>query len=299
MTLTVETGAGVPGANGLCTVAFVTTYLTNQGRETENSWSTSTTTVQEAAIVKATAYIEQRFGRQFLGIRANTSIVGRVADGEVTFAGLPTDADTITIGQKAYRFVTTLAQENDVLIGATAADCAEALKDAIAGDATDAAVHEDTLANYEVSASRTDAVVTVVAVQYGLSGNSIVFSESATNVTISPSGGFLTGGLDTGRQPLSFPRLGLYDRDGLAVLSVPVQVKQAVAEYAVRSLAATLAADPTVDASGARVQRSRKKIGPLEKETEFVDGAATVSFRKYPAADALLAEFVASGGTYR
>lgn len=299
MTLVVETGGGVPGANAYCTAAFVTTYLTNQARQTEGSWSTSTSAVQDAAVVKATAYIDQRFGRRFLGIRANASIVGRRADGTVKFAGLPVDADTITIGRKTYRFVATLAQENDVLIGATAALTAEALLDALNADTGDSTVHEDTLKNYEVIATRADAVLTIEAVQYGENGNSIALSESATNVTVLPAGGFLTGGVDAAPQPLCFPRLGLYDRDGYEVIGVPERLRQAVAEYAVRSLSSTLAPDPSHDESGSRVQRTRSKVGPLEDETEFVQGSALVPFRPYPAADALLAEYLAPAGAYR
>ena len=94
---------------------------------------------------------------------------------------------------------------------------------------------------------------------------------------------------------LGFEEMFRLDRDGQAVQGVPLKLKQAVAEYAVRSLASQLDPDPTVDDSGALVQRKREKVGPIEEETEYVAGAQPRIDRPYPAADGLLADYLVSG----
>ena len=49
MSIIIEDGTGVSGANAYTTAAEVTTYLTARNRETENSWSTSSTAIKEGA----------------------------------------------------------------------------------------------------------------------------------------------------------------------------------------------------------------------------------------------------------
>ena len=293
MAFVVETGAGTPNANAYATPAFVTTYLTERNRETENSWSTETSTRQQEAIVVATQYVDRRFGRRFKGGRLRFLIPGRAASGTIAFAALPDALETVTVGQVVYRFVDALAQEDDVLRGATAAEAATNLAEAVNSGGESSAVHEDTLENFEATASVNGATVTVEAQAKGTSGNDVAFATT-TGGTITP-GGFLVGGLDEGPQPLEFPRTAIYDRDGQAVQGVPLKLKQAVAEYAVRSLASQLDPDPTVDDSGALVQRKREKVGPIEEETEYVAGAQPRIDRPYPAADGLLADYLVSG----
>lgn len=67
MAFVVEDGTGVVGANAYCEVAFVTDYLTDRNRQTENGWNTASVAAQQAAIVAATDYIETRFGHLVLG----------------------------------------------------------------------------------------------------------------------------------------------------------------------------------------------------------------------------------------
>lgn len=68
MAFTVEDGTNVAGANAYCDVAFVTAYLTETGDNT--AWSAlATDTLREQAIVKATRYIDQRFGPLFMSQR--------------------------------------------------------------------------------------------------------------------------------------------------------------------------------------------------------------------------------------
>jgi len=95
-------------------------------------------------------------------------------------------------------------------------------------------------------------------------------------------------------QALEFPRINLYDSDGLQVIGVPVKLQQAVAEYALRALSMDLYADPT-DADA--VTLTRVKIGPIERETRYNENLVGFDIPEYPMADALLADYIkASGG---
>lgn len=73
MAFTHEDGSGVQDANAYATIAEVTAYLTDRGRQAENTWSTRTTAEQEAAIIKASDYIDKRWGGSFRGKRNASS----------------------------------------------------------------------------------------------------------------------------------------------------------------------------------------------------------------------------------
>lgn len=85
--------------------------------------------------------------------------------------------------------------------------------------------------------------------------------------------------------------------------TIPVLLKKAQSEYAVRALTTVLAPDPEVDASGVQTVVIQKVLGPLEKKFQRVGNpmSAPPLLRNYPAADLLLASLVnpASGRTYR
>lgn len=98
-------------------------------------------------------------------------------------------------------------------------------------------------------------------------------------------GGRLYSQREVEGQALSFPRVAW---PGI----VPKPIQKGIAEYANRALSASLAPDPTVDASGRIVKRSRRKLGPLETEVEFAEGSAVKLFKPYPAADALFAPYL-------
>lgn len=83
-------------------------------------------------------------------------------------------------------------------------------------------------------------------------------------------------------QALEFPRV--YDGDP----QMPVKMKQAVAEYALRALTTVLAPDPTTDATGGKVLMKREKVGPVEEETQYSDSTSVSLLKPYPAADMLL-----------
>jgi hypothetical protein len=293
MALTIETGAGIRAANAFVPIAFVTAYLTARGRGT--AWSALSTAEQEAAILAATDYISIRWGQRFRGTR-EFSFDEVTARGLVAFSGLPSDAEELTIGEQTYTFVTFLSGAADeVLIGADAAATASNLGgavDAIVGGAG-VTYGTGTQINRSASASTVSAEVTLHAKADGLGGNYTVLSGTPTNVTLTA----FSGGLNGGSQPLPFPRVGLYDDAGLAVLGVPQAIRDATAEYADRARVALLAPDPAVDDRGAVITKLREKVGPIETETVYEAGSHLRNLlRPYPAADRLLAPYLTPAG---
>ncbi len=84
-------------------------------------------------------------------------------------------------------------------------------------------------------------------------------------------------------QALSWPRVDVSADD-----TVPVGIRKAASEYALRALTATLLPDPEYDASGRVVVSKREKVGPIEESAAYLNSSGIVLFKAYPAADALL-----------
>jgi hypothetical protein len=100
-------------------------------------------------------------------------------------------------------------------------------------------------------------------------------------------------------QALSFPRLYLYDRNGLLVTGIPELLKRATAEYALRALTSELLPDPTVPGSSGFVTGVRERVGPIETETTYADvSQQTPLLRAYPLADRMIAMLVGRPGRY-
>lgn len=300
MAFVVETGAGTPGANALASVAFVTNYLIERERDTEGGWIAASLEAQQAGIVKATDYISTRFGPRLKGAKLRGLIPGREASGRMTLLGLPLNAEKLTVGQKVYRLVDVLAQENDVLIGADVAETIANFVAVLSFGGDDLTSEEHTLPNHEVFAIDESPALVIVALEKGDSGNAIAFASTITSSTITGAG-TLSDGLDEGEQPLPFPRAGLYSRDGRAIAGVPLKVRQATAEYAVRAMSAPLSPDPTVDSRLVPVLSVSKSVGPLSTSTTYgAPGVNGTLLKPYPAADRLLDEYLtASGGVMR
>lgn len=70
MTFTVETGTGVTDANAYVAVAAANTYFAERGVA---SWEALDADVKQAAIIKATDYVDTRFGPRFLGTKLVTT----------------------------------------------------------------------------------------------------------------------------------------------------------------------------------------------------------------------------------
>lgn len=96
-------------------------------------------------------------------------------------------------------------------------------------------------------------------------------------------------------QRLEWPRSGAYYRDGRTADNVPLEVQEACAFYAQRSLDARLTPDPTYDDSGARVLRKVERVGPITQDVQFGYGGQQPTFRAYPEADRRLKELVING----
>ncbi len=117
-----------------------------------------------------------------------TNNSGLHANGYVTFAvaGVPLNADTITINGQAITLVTGVPTIHQVQIGASAEITAQSFKAEINAYP----------ALYDVTASGEAEVITLTAIAAGTAGNSITMTESATNVTV--SGATLAGGSASG-----------------------------------------------------------------------------------------------------
>jgi hypothetical protein len=83
--------------------------------------------------------------------------------------------------------------------------------------------------------------------------------------------------------------------------TIPVKLKRAQCEYAVRALTAVLAPDPSVDENGVTLVVTQKVLGPLEKKFTALGSGSAPLLRSYPAADMLLTTLLnpSSGRTYR
>lgn len=73
MAFTVEDGSVVTDANSYVDEAYVTGYLTDRNRQTENSWDSISTAQKQAAMVEATDYVENRFSSKFVGVRVGSA----------------------------------------------------------------------------------------------------------------------------------------------------------------------------------------------------------------------------------
>ncbi len=300
MTLVVETGSGLRASNSYVSVAFITAYLTELGRETENGWSTSTTPQQEAAAIAGTSYIDNRWGQRLRGTRA-TFFSGVNARALVNFTGIPIAAETITIGTQVYvwRAALTTLSSDELVIGADAATCASTLIDAISKtSAASGVTHSDFLqVNDSAIAALEEGSTTSIILSArftGISGNDIPLAETSTNFDITTA---FVNGLDGSDQALEFPRANLFDDNGNLITGIPLRLKQASAEYSVRARAAALFVDPAVDDTGRAVTGKFEKVGPIEERTDYEEGSGVSNLlRPYTAADQLLLDYLKVAG---
>lgn len=96
------------------------------------------------------------------------------------------------------------------------------------------------------------------------------------------------GSIVFGDQPLDWPRVGVVDDEGrpIASMTIPNQLKNAVAEYAKRQLTADI--QPDVTDEGA-LKKVKKKVDVIETEKEYQDNTGGYfGLRSYPLADKYL-----------
>lgn len=104
------------------------------------------------------------------------------ATGTVTVTGAPTADQTLTVGTEVFIFKATSTSDNEIEISAVPATLAASIVSAINKACSD------------VTASNTEGVITITAVHTGIAGNSILLSETATNIAV--SGAHLTNGVN-------------------------------------------------------------------------------------------------------
>jgi len=131
------------------------------------------------------------------GVKAiliNSDSAGAVkASGAVTFSGVGTADDTVTVGGITYTLVAAPAVAYDVDIGANVTETGANLAAAInAGAGAGTAYGTGTVAHPDVSAAADTGVVTVTAKIHGPSGNLIATTEAGTGASFAAAA--LAGG---------------------------------------------------------------------------------------------------------
>lgn len=126
---------------------------------------------------------------------------GAQAAGTVTLTTNPSDGDTCSVNGTTYRFKTTIAQANDVALGATSAATALNFFQALIGSVTGAGTG-GSAAYYTgttpvppgtITVSKPSSnVVNFTAVAYGTAGNAYTLAKTGANITV--SGATFSGG---------------------------------------------------------------------------------------------------------
>lgn len=87
-------------------------------------------------------------------------------------------------------------------------------------------------------------------------------------------------------QDTEWPRSSAFDKRGDRLSGIPKPLAQAVCEYALRSLAADLLADPVREV-GRQVKSRTEEVGPIKESVEY-EGSAGFQMPSYPLADRIL-----------
>ena len=103
------------------------------------------------------------------------------------------------------------------------------------------------------------------------------------------------GKLLNSNQTTSFPRGDLIDRSGYKVVGIPLKVKKASAEYAIRASTAELAQDPIYNPGGIIIGEAIK-VDVISRDFKYTSSGGKVIYKAYPLADMLLRDFIVSGG---
>ena len=99
-------------------------------------------------------------------------------------------------------------------------------------------------------------------------------------------GAFYRGARRGRLQGLLWPRSDAKDEAGYSLPDLPSEIVTATCELAARALSAPLAADIDL---GARVKSQTKKVGPIEKTTEYFDGGSEATKTSYGMVSLMLA----------
>lgn len=101
------------------------------------------------------------------------------------------------------------------------------------------------------------------------------------------------GSIVNSTQSLAWPRTGVVDGRGVTIANnvIPVQLKNAIAEFAQRQ--ATAPIQPDVESTGI-VKRTKVKVDVIEEETEYEEGTA-IGFKSFPQAENYLRGLTTGG----
>ncbi len=99
-------------------------------------------------------------------------------------------------------------------------------------------------------------------------------------------GAFYRGARRGRVQGLMWPRSDAKEEAGYDLPGLPSEIVTATCELAARALSAPLASDVDL---GARVKSQTKKVGPIEKTTEYFDGGSEVTKTSYGMVSLMLA----------
>lgn len=151
---------------------------------------------------------------------SGVAIPGVKASGVLTFSGVGTASDTITVGGRVYTLVAALTPggSDEVLIGASATATAQAFKNAINADtATFGVTHDCAIDHPSVVASGAAAAITLTANAAGTANNSVATVESGTATSFGAA--TLTGGTNavaTGSPAIGFVKYAANNVGGAA-----------------------------------------------------------------------------------
>lgn len=253
LVFTVEDGSVVAGANAYATLQFVRQYLEDGGKLEDWDGDDLTATIITGADI----------GDDTVEIADHPFITG---DGPVRAVGA--DLPSGLVADTDYWIV--VEDEDNVSL-------AESYADAVADppvivDLIDAGSGSRTLTHPDFDAQRTAII-------------------NATRYIDTRWGDRFKGHPVEAGQPLEWPKYGVYDRHGNVIgydddeseYTIPVQLQQATAEYALRALSGELVTDPGTTAD---VVSQTKTVGPLSKSTQWSKGTSVI--REYPAADMLV-----------
>ncbi len=172
-------GYGAPGIAMMATESFHNAQEPRYGEGLQNDTSHM---VSAGADLDLPLYSVVALSQDGVISLAQNNAASGAASGALTYSGVGTDGDTITIGTTVYTLraaPTTVA--NEVKIGATADESAANFAAAVnAGPGAGTAYGSLTERHPSVSASASGAVVTVVANNAGDEGNAIATTESGT-----------------------------------------------------------------------------------------------------------------------
>ena len=281
MSMIVEDGSGIYEANSYAGLSYAHSYLHHRNRH--SSWDAASSVIREAALIAATDYIDKRFGAMFLGSKKYLDL-SVAASNYLQFASQPTNGNTITIGSVTYTYVSNNPNGNDIQIGSN-------VSTTIGLTLTALSTHPQVDAKAAGSTS--------IIVRNKLTGEQPDVLCSAISNHISWDYDKLVGGSDSLEQMLEWPRVDVFSRAGVPIMSVPEKLRQATVEYAFRALTETLMPDPAVGETGQDIRRQFEKVGPIETEVVYSNSVKQI-FKKFPAADRLLSELIgANGGVHR